>query len=60
MVFMDLYARGSHAHIEKGPSIAYYEAGQVPLFHNMGRHGTRSPITGNLFWAMPPAAANAT
>ena len=55
MVLMDLYASGSHAHMEKGPSIAYYEVGQVPLFHNLGRHGTRSAITGNLCWALPAA-----
>jgi hypothetical protein len=53
MVLLDLYAHGSHAHKEKGPSIAYYEVGQVPLFHNMGRHGVRSAITGNLPWALP-------
>ncbi len=53
MVLLDLYAHGSHAHKEKGPSIAYYEVGQVPLFHNLGRHGVRSAITGNLPWALP-------
>ena len=53
MVMMDLYASGSHAHLEKGPSIAYFEADGVPLFHNMGRHGTASAITGNILWAMP-------
>jgi len=53
MVLLDLYASGSHAHKEKGPSIAYYEVGQVPLFHNLGRHGVRSAITGNLTWALP-------
>lgn len=57
MIMMDLYASGSHAHLEKGPSIAYYEAAGVPLFHNMGRHGTRSATTGNIFWAMPEYAA---
>lgn len=54
MVMMDLYASGSHAHREKGPSIAFYECDGVPLFHNMGRHQTRSAIAGNLVWAMPP------
>lgn len=53
MVMMDLYASGSHAHREKGPSIAYFEAAGVPLFHNMGRHGTLSAITGNIVWATP-------
>ena len=53
MVMLDLYASGSHAHQEKGPSIAYYESAEVPLFHNMGRHRTRSAIDGNLCWAMP-------
>ena len=52
MVMMDLYAAGSHAHPSKGPSVAYYEADGVPLFHNLGRHRTRSAITGNSFWAM--------
>ena len=56
MILMDLYASGSHAHPNKGPSIAYYEADQVPLFHNMGRHHTRSAIDGNLLWAMAPDA----
>ena len=55
MIMMDLYASGSHAHPEKGPSIAYYEVDHVPLFHNMGRHRTRSAITGNLLWALPGA-----
>lgn len=54
MVMMDLYASGSHAHRDKGPSIAYYESAQVPLFHNMGRHGSRSAINGNICWALPP------
>ena len=45
MVFMDLYAAGSHAHPSKGPSVAYYEADGVALFHNLGRHRTRSAIT---------------
>ena len=54
MIMMDLYASGSHAAEDKGPSIAYYESGQVPLFHNMGRRGTRSAIDGNITWAMPP------
>lgn len=55
MIMMDLYASGSHAAKDKGPSIAYYESAQVPLFHNMGRRGTRSAIDGNIAWAMPPA-----
>ena len=54
MIMMDLYASGSHAAKDKGPSIGYYESGQVPLFHNMGRRGTRSAIDGNIVWAMPP------
>ena len=53
MVMMDLYASGSHSHRDKGPSIAYYESSQVPLFHNMGRHGSRSAIKGNICWALP-------
>ncbi len=53
MVMMDLYASGSHAAKDKGPSIGYYETGQVPLFHNMGRRGTRSAIDGNICWARP-------
>ena len=53
MVMMDLYASGSHAHRDKGPSIAYYESAQVPLFHNMGRHGSRSAIYGDICWALP-------
>lgn len=53
MVLLDLYASGSHSHPQKGPSIAYYEVDQVPLFHNLGRHHTRSAIVGNLLWAMP-------
>ena len=52
MVFMDLYAAGSHSHPSKGPSVAYYEMDGVPLFHNLGRHRTRSAITGNSFWAL--------
>ena len=52
MVMLDLYAAGSHAHPFKGPSVAYYEVDGVPLFHNLGRHRTRSAITGNSFWAM--------
>ena len=51
MIMMDLYADGSHAHREKGPSIAYYEVAGVPLFHNLGRHGARSSVAGNLVWA---------
>jgi hypothetical protein len=54
MVMMDLYASGSHAHRDKGPSIAYFESAQAPLFHNMGRHGSRSAINGNICWALPP------
>ena len=53
MVMMDLYASGSHAHRDKGPSIAYFESAQTPLFHNMGRHGSRSAINGNICWALP-------
>ena len=53
MIMMDLYAAGSHAHRDKGPSVAYYESAQVPLFHNMGRHGSRSSINGNICWALP-------
>jgi len=52
MVMLDLYASGSHAHRAKGPSVAYFEANGVPLFHNLGRHRTRSAITGNSFWAL--------
>jgi len=55
MVFMDLYAAGSHAHPSKGPAVAYYEVDGVPLFHNLGRHRTRSAITGNSFWALEEA-----
>ncbi len=57
MVMLDLYAAGSHAHPFKGPSVAYYEADGVPLFHNLGRHRTRSAITGNSFWAMEESRA---
>ncbi len=57
MVMLDLYASGSHAHPFKGPSVAYYEVDGVPLFHNLGRHRTRSPITGNSFWAMDASLA---
>jgi hypothetical protein len=57
MVMMDLYASGSHAHPFKGPSVAYYEVDGVPLFHNLGRHRTRSPITGNSFWALEEGCA---
>jgi hypothetical protein len=53
MAMFDLYASGSHSHPEKGPSIAYFEADSVPLFHNLGRHGTRSAITGNILWMLP-------
>lgn len=54
MIMMDLYAKGSHAHKEKGPSLAYYEVDGVPLFHNLGRHGVSSAISGNLVWAQAP------
>jgi hypothetical protein len=59
MILMDLYATGGkahihHAHREKGPSVGYYESGQVPLFHNMGRRGTESANDGNICWALPP------
>ena len=57
MVMLDLYAAGSHAHPFKGPSVAYYEVDGVPLFHNLGRHRTRSAITGNSFWAMEATRA---
>jgi hypothetical protein len=57
MVMLDLYASGSHAHPFKGPQVAYYEVDGVPLFHNLGRHRTRSPITGNSFWAMDSGLA---
>ena len=50
MIMVDLYALGSHAHEYKRPSIGYYEAGGVPLFHNLGRRGTRSGQCGNSFW----------
>ena len=53
MIVVDVYAQGSHSHPEKGPSVAYYEAGGAPLFHNLGRHGTRSSVAGNLLFAMP-------
>ena len=53
MVLMDLYAAGSHSHIFLGPSVGYYEAAGVPLFHNLGRRRTSSAITGNIFWALP-------
>ena len=53
MILLDLYAAGSHAHTEKGPSVAFYEVDHVPLFHNLGRHRVRSAITGNLPWACP-------
>jgi len=57
MVMLDLYASGSHAHPFKGPQVAYYEVDGVPLFHNLGRHRTRSAITGNSFWAMEASRA---
>lgn len=50
MIMMDLYALGSHAHEYKRPSIGYYEVAGVPLFHNIGRRGTRSGQCGNSFW----------
>lgn len=52
MIMMDLYALGSHAHEYKRPSIAYYEVAGVPLFHNIGRRGTRSGQCGNSFWIL--------
>lgn len=52
MVFMDLYASGSHCHPNKGPSVAYYEVDGVPLYHNLGRHGVKSAIAANNFWAL--------
>ena len=57
MVMLDLYASGSHAHPFKGPQVAYYEVDGVPLFHNLGRHRTRSAIVGNSFWAMDAGLA---
>lgn len=57
MVMLDLYALGSHAHEYKRPSIGYYEVGGVPLFHNLGRRGTRSGQCGNSFWVMDQADA---
>lgn len=51
MIMIDLYAEGSHAHPYKRPSIGFYEAAGVPLFHNIGRRGTRSGQCGNSFWA---------
>jgi len=51
MIMIDLYAEGSHAHRYKRPSIGFYEAGGVPLFHNIGRRGTQSGQCGNSFWA---------
>ena len=57
MVMLDLYASGSHAHPAKGPQVAYYEVDGVPLFHNLGRHRTRSAITGNSFWALDAGLA---
>jgi hypothetical protein len=50
MIMIDLYSEGSHAHRFKRPSIGYYEAAGVPLFHNLGRRGTRSAQCGNSFW----------
>jgi hypothetical protein len=50
MIMMDLYAEGSHAHRNKKASIGYYETAGVPLFHNLGRRGTRTAQCGNSFW----------
>jgi hypothetical protein len=50
MVMVDLYADGHHAHEFKRPSIGFYEVDGVPLFHNLGRRGTRSGQCGNSFW----------
>lgn len=50
MVMIDLYADGHHAHEFKRPSIGFYEVDGVPLFHNLGRRGTRSGQCGNSFW----------
>ncbi len=50
MIMIDLYAEGSHAHRFKRPSIGYYEVSGVPLFHNIGRRGTRTAQCGNIFW----------
>jgi hypothetical protein len=57
MVLVDLYAEGSHAHEYKRGSVGYYEAGGVPLFHNLGRRGTRSGQCGNTFWILDDATA---
>ena len=50
MVMVDLYSDGHHAHEFKRPSIGFYEVDGVPLFHNLGRRGTRSGQCGNSFW----------
>jgi hypothetical protein len=50
MIMIDIYADGSHAHEFKRPSIGFYEVDGVPLFHNLGRRGTRSGQCGNSFW----------
>lgn len=52
MIMIDLYALGSHAHEYKRPSVGFYEVGGVPLFHNLGRRGTRSGQCGNSFWIL--------
>ena len=52
MIMLDLYALGSHAHEYKRPSVGFYEVGGVPLFHNLGRRGTRSGQCGNSFWIL--------
>jgi hypothetical protein len=57
MIMMDLYAVGSHAHEYKRPSVGFYEVGSVPLFHNLGRRGTRSGQCGNSFWILDPPDA---
>jgi len=57
MVMVDLYAEGSHAHRFKRPSVGYYETAGVPLFHNLGRRGTRSGQCGNSFWIWENAQA---
>lgn len=54
MIAMDLYCRGSHAHEFRKSAVIYYEAGGIPLFHNLGRRGTSSAISGNVFWMEAP------
>lgn len=49
MAVLDLYSAGSHAHEFRRGAITYYEVDGVPLFHNLGRHGTRSANQGNVF-----------